>query len=153
MSSESQNSWWGLVANGAVLIGILFVAYELRQNTIATRLDVASSFQSSFSGIEMLIAGNPEFASLLMKERQGEEVSETEQFRLGVFYTNALRQWQFVHFQYLVNALDEDIWRGQRSYFEGLISANNNLVKHWEGSEQHYSPRFNALMEAMAAAK
>jgi hypothetical protein len=57
----------------------------------------------------LLIAGKPEFAELLLKGVAGENISAVEEFRLAAFYTNVLRQWQFIHFQFLTDAIDEEI--------------------------------------------
>ena len=62
-----------ILANVGVLAGILFLAFELRQNTMATRSAAASSIEASFSEAELFIAGNAEFAELLTKGRAGEE--------------------------------------------------------------------------------
>jgi hypothetical protein len=138
-----------LAANIGVLAGVLFLAYELQQNTVATRLEVASNFQSSFTQIELLIAGDAEFAALLTSGREATGVSPADQLRLSAFYTNVLRQWQFVHFQYLVDALDEEIWRGQRAYFVQVLGADSGLRDYWRASRSHYSPRFNQLVQSM----
>ncbi|MBL4571653.1 MAG: hypothetical protein JKY86_01070 [Gammaproteobacteria bacterium] len=149
MNTDKLNHWLTLGANVGVLAGIIFLVYELQQNTLATQLDVASNFQNSFTEIEMLIAGEPEFAELLVKGREGENMSPTDQLRLGVFYTNVLRQWQFVHFQYLSNALDEEIWSGQHAYFDQLLGDDLGLLEHWKMTKAHYGSRFNDLIQSM----
>jgi len=91
------NRWMMLVANIGVLIGILFLVFELRQNTVASRLEAASNFQDTFSEIEFFIAQNPEFAELLDAGRNGRPVSDVDNFRLHVFYVNVLRTWKTAH--------------------------------------------------------
>ncbi len=71
MDSDRLNRWMTLGANIGVLAGIIFLAFELQQNTVATQLEAASNFQDSFSEIELFIAGSPEFAELLRKGRVG----------------------------------------------------------------------------------
>ena len=149
MNLDSTNRWLTLAANVGVLAGIIFLAYEIQQNTAATRLEAAGNFQSSFAEIEMLIAGNPEFAELLRKGREGEEISSTEELRLFVFYSNVLRQWQFTHFQYLSDALDEDIWQGQRAFLAQVIGDDLGLFKDWQLHKRQYSAPFNEVVESI----
>ena len=149
MNLDSTNRWLTLAANVGVLAGIIFLAYEIQQNTAATRLEAAGNFQSSFAEIEMLIAGNPEFAELLRKGREGEEISSAEELRLFVFYSNVLRQWQFTHFQYLSDALDEDIWQGQRAFLAQVIGDDLGLFKHWQLHKRQYSAPFNEVVESI----
>ncbi len=149
MNLDSTNRWLTLAANVGVLAGIIFLAYEIQQNTVASRLEAASNFQGSFAEIEMLIAGNPEFAELLRKGREGEEISSAEELRLFVFYSNVLRQWQFTHFQYLSEALDEDIWRGQRAFLAQVIGDDLGLFNHWQLHKRQYSAAFNEVVESI----
>ena len=149
MNLDSTNRWLTLAANVGVLAGIIFLAYEIQQNTAATRLEAAGNFQSSFAEIELLIAGNPEFAELLRKGREGEEISSAEELRLFVFYGNVLRQWQFTHFQYLSDALDEDIWQGQRAFLAQVIGDDLGLFKHWQLHKRQYSAPFNEVVESI----
>jgi hypothetical protein len=147
---ERTNHWLALAANVGVLAGIIFLAYELQQNTVATQLEATSNFQESFTEIEMLIAGNPEFAELLLKGVAGENISAVEEFRLAAFYTNVLRQWQFIHFQFLTDAIDEEIWHGERSYLASVIAQDIGLFKHWRSSKGNYSRQFNEMIESIS---
>ncbi len=97
----------------------------------------------------MLIAGDSEFAGLLVKGRSGAEMNPEEQFRVAVFYANVLRQWQHVHFQYLSDALDEEIWRGERARFTLILGEDGGLIDHWRLSQSHYSQRFNELIATL----
>jgi hypothetical protein len=153
MKLDTVNNWLTLIANIGVLTGIVFLAYELKQNTVATQLEAASNFNTSFAEIEMLIARDPDFSNLLVKGRTSAAVTPNEEFRLRVFYGNVLRQWQFIHFQFLAGGLDDKIWLGQFAYFTMVISADQGLLKHWETSQNHFSPRFNLLVQSMISAK
>ena len=146
---DSTNRWLTLAANIGVMAGIIFLAVELRQNTVATQLSAADRFQSSFSEIELFIAGSPEFSELLNKGRTGAEVSEPEKLRLMIFYGTVLRQWQINHFQFLSGALDEDIWLGNRDYMAQIFEEDIGLFDRWQTGKSHFSPRFNELIESM----
>jgi hypothetical protein len=146
---DSTNRWLTLVANIGVLAGIIFLAYELQQNTVATQLEAASNFNASFSEIELFIAGNPEFAELLTRGREGEEITGVDQLRLTVFYNQILRQWQFTHFQYLSDAVDEDNWQAQRAFMVEIISGDLGLLNHWRNFKHQYSSAFNSVLESI----
>jgi hypothetical protein len=146
---EWTNSWLTLASNIGVIAGIVFLAYELQQNTVATQLEAATNFQASFTDKELLIAGNPEFADLLGRGVKGEKLTAEEQFRLNAFYTNVLRQWQFIHFQYLTDAIDAEMWRGEREYLTEVIGFDAGLYSHWQTNRKRYSSQFNEMMESI----
>ena len=147
---ERINGWVTLAANIGVLIGILFLIFELQQNTVASRLEAASNFQDSFSEIEFLIAADPEFAALLVKGRNGEAVGDVEQLRLIAFYGNVLRTWQNTHLQYLSGALDEDLWRGSQVRLAVVIKDDRGLFEHWQRSQDQFSPAFNRMISTIS---
>jgi hypothetical protein len=149
MDSNGINRWMTLGANLGVLAGIIFLAFELQQNTVATELEAVSNFQNTFSEIELFVAGNPEFAELLVKSRESEELTPTDHLRLSIFYGNLLFSWQYTHFQYKTGALDEDIWEGSRVKWTRIIGADHGLLNHWQMSKLEFSPAFNAMIESM----
>ncbi len=151
MDSDRLNRWVSLGANIAVLAGILFLAFELQQNTLATQLEAASNFHNSYSEIELLIAGSPEFAALLQKGRRGDELSDTDQFRLSAFYGNVLFQWQFNHFQHSSGALDDQIWEGNRVKWSQIIHEDRGLLSHWRANKLQFGPAFNSMLNSMTS--
>ena len=150
MNLDSMNRWLALVANIGVLAGIIFLAYELQQNTVATQLEAASNFNSSFGDIELFIAGNPEFAELLVRGREGEEITGADQIRLLVFYNQVLRQWQFTHFQYVSGAMDDDNWQAQRAFMGEIVSGDLGLLNHWRKFRHQYNTAFNSVLESIS---
>ena len=149
MNLDTTNRWLTLVANIGVLAGIIFLGYELQQNTVATRVEAASNFNSSFSDIELFIAGNPEFAELLTKGREGTKLNGSDQLRLWVFYNQVLRQWQFTHYQYVSDVFDEENWQAQRAFMLAVMSSDIGLLDHWRQTRSQYNPDFNTVIELL----
>ena len=149
MKLRALNHWLTLAANVGVMVGIVFLAYELQQNTIATQLEAATSFQTSYSDIEVSIYGDQEFAALLVKGREDQPVDGIESLRLQVFHNNVMRHWQTNHLLYVAGALDEDIWSGNREFMKLVLNDNIGLLRHWQMSRRLYSPAFNEMIESI----
>lgn len=148
---DQINRWMMLAANIGVLIGILFLVFELRQNTIASRAEAASNYQDTFSEIELFISRDAEFAALLETGRNGDDLSSVEQFRLTVFYGNVLRTWQNAHFQYGTGSLNKDLWLSSRSRFGTILSEDRGLLEHWSNHQSEFTPAFNTLVTQLVA--
>ncbi len=150
MNLDRLNKWMTLTANVGVLTGIFFLAFELRQNTAASRMEAATIFQDSFSEIEFFIAQSPEFADLLEAGRNGDAINGADKLRLTVFYGNVLRTWQNAHLQYLSGALHEDIWRGSRARLSVVLQQDRGLIDHWRANQSQFSPAFNKLIASLS---
>jgi hypothetical protein len=149
MNPTSWRNIAEILGVGAIVFSLILVAYELRQNTLATELGVATSFESSFGEMELFIAGNPEFAALLLKGIDGEELSSIEQLRLTIFYRRVLRSWQNLHYQYLSGALDESLWLGQQAGNEQTILSDNGLRTAWKANKLRFTDEFNSMIEGI----
>ena len=150
MRFESTSRWLTLLANFGVLLGIVVLVYEIRQNTVATELEVAATFESTLAEAELFIAGDPDFAELLAKGIDGENISRVDQLRLTAFYRRILRSWQFIHYQYLTGALEEYLWLGQREGLRHTFLADQGLRESWRANKGRYSDQFNALIDSFA---
>ena len=153
MTLESIYFIASIAAALGVIASLVFVGLQMRQNTLAIRLDSASQYQASLGNVELFIAQHPEFATLLVKGRTGQELTEAEQLRLWVFYGNVMRTWQNVHHQYLAGALDEVLWQGNRARLDRVLKEDIGLVATWRNDESQYSPEFNQIVNDLLAAQ
>ncbi len=149
MNLDSTNRWLTLATNFGVIAGIAFLALELRQSTIATEVESASYFQSAFTEVEILIAENPEFAELLRKGRDGEEITGADQVRLQAFYRTVIRNWNINLFQYRSGVLNEGLWQGTRALITETFREDSGLYEHWRMHKNQASTDFNELIEEL----
>jgi hypothetical protein len=138
-----------ILANIGVVAGIIFLGYELRQNTVATQLSAASDYEDSLSEVELLIASNPEFANLLQKGIDGDDLTDTELLRLTTFYRRVLRGWQVSYYQNVRGALDDELWHGQVDSYSRTLRKDAGLRSYWEQNKFTFSEGFNDLMSSM----
>ena len=68
------NEWIALLTNIGLLFGIVFLVYELDQNSLNQQMEARFFIAQSFSDFNSSVAENPQLASLLTKA----EGSETE---------------------------------------------------------------------------
>jgi len=113
--SDRLNRWLTLGANLGVLLGIIFLAVELNQNTLQTRLQTSNSFHDTFANVELAIATNNDLIETLVKSQKGEDLSEAEQLRVLVLYRAILRGYQNAYYQALSGVLEPQIWEGEKN--------------------------------------
>ncbi len=85
MNFDKLNQWLSLIANVGVVVGIFFLAMEIRSNTASNRIAIQSAFSTNWVSINGGIAENPELAAVIEKAIVGEELNDVERRQLNHF--------------------------------------------------------------------
>lgn len=88
MKRESLNWWVTLLANLGVLGGLVFVGFEIRQNTAQLRADGAQSITEMVNDMNAGVYSDPSLAEILMRgtqDRTALDAVERERFDLFQF--------------------------------------------------------------------
>lgn len=117
---DKTNKWLTLVANIAVVIGIMFLALELNQNSrmmqTQTRNAITASildfqFDAETSGLRALaVKANEDPSTLTVEESR----------RVAQLYVSNLRLWENIHYQYRNGVFDEDEFNAERNSWRRL---------------------------------
>ena len=78
MNFEKINQWLSLSASVGVVIGIIFLALEIRTNTATNIIAIRSASQTNWVEINGGIAGNRDLAAVIEKAIAGEELDRVE---------------------------------------------------------------------------
>ena len=88
MNFEKLNQWTTLIANIGVVVGIVFLAIELRSNTASNRIAIEAVWSSNWVNINASVAQNLELAITIAKVEDGEVLSRGEEVQVA----NYIRQ-------------------------------------------------------------
>jgi hypothetical protein len=130
------------LANVGVIAGIVFLGYELRQNTVATRMMAAESHLTAANRPNELVVENREFAELIAGANAGDELSPVDVMQLNSLYAIRMRGWQSAFLQYESGTLDEELLRGYDQTVKDLVSGNDLFREFWQESTDRYSHGF-----------
>jgi len=152
MNADKINKWLALVANVAVVAGIVFLVLELNQNSrmmkTQTRNAVTESilnfqFNAETSGLRAIAQrANRDLSSLT--------VDETAQ--VTQLYVSNLRLWESIHYQYRNGVFDEDEFNAERNSWKALGERTPLLRSVYCQLKQGgaLSPAFVAEMDQLA---
>jgi hypothetical protein len=111
MNSSRVNDWLTLIANVAVVGGIVFLGIEIRQNNELLR---SESRQALVTNDVASLAANFQNADVFAKLVSESEMSAEDQLRLSFMFALDLRNREFEYFQYINGLLDEQAWLAYR---------------------------------------
>ena len=126
MNSPKINDWLAIVANIAVVGGIVFLAIEVRQNNELLR---SESRQALVTNDVASLAANFQNADVFAKLVSESEMSAEDQLRLSFMFALDLRNREFEYFQYINGLLDEQTWLAYRHVI--LINHSAGLGRTW----------------------
>lgn len=88
------------LANLGVIAGIVFLAVELNQNNQLLKMEAQATLSGYMQNGWDRIASDPTLVDLFIKDRNGQQLSESEEMRLNSFWMGYLirMEWMFEHF-------------------------------------------------------
>lgn len=137
----------GVLANLAVLVGVLLLVLEIRQNTQALQNEVDVAITSIGTATVHLVADNAELSELLVRARtqQWGEFSPVEQFRVARIFDSLTTRFELQFRLYQRNG--EQLQRSDWVFPEDLLRQQS--FKTWwqlEG-ESNAHPDFRDFMD------
>lgn len=110
MDLDGLNTWLSLIANIGVLLGILFLVFELKQSNRLGRLEAMQTIGDAwlFTGWE--IGGNREMAALLARVSEGaieSDFDSAENYQLFSILWAADHSWEMRFGQLKLGILDQ----------------------------------------------
>jgi len=130
-----------------IIAGIVFLGFELRQNNDLMVSEARATRASIAQDGWGYVIENPDLIDLLIKDRNGEQLTEAEEFRLNGLWMQNLFLNEFSYFE----ARDSTNWAGEARNFEAYPSLRNTWQGSSPGSKQagkdNFDPGFVQFME------
>lgn len=139
-----------LVGAVGVIISLIYLAAQVRQNTAALRASSITRVTDRTAESMGMVATDPELAKLLGKGVAGDsplEPDERIRFELlmGMWFTH----WQGMHRQISVGAIDEELFNAWLPVI--AFYARSPRVSDWLGSSRSaLTPEFRAFLTQVA---
>jgi hypothetical protein len=143
VNKYTLHRWLTLASNIAVLIGVVFVALEIRQNNDLMAAEARFNKVSVSRDAWQAIAENGDYADLLVRARRGEELSETDEYRATAHMMRYL-----VNMDWMYRELPTD--SPERNYMQqSLIASSTNplFLRVWADQKTWFSPGFVEMVE------
>ncbi len=148
MELSQLNEWLTLAANLGVLVGIVFLIVEIRQNTELHKSDSRKALLSN-DQTSLLVA--LDHHDIFHKMSQPEKLSQADQYRLSFIFAIDIRNREFEYFQYQSGSLDENTWKS----YKDLILMNHATERGriwWEKvGREIVNPKFGEMVDQMLA--
>ena len=151
LDTERLNKWLTLGTQIAVLAGIVFLAFEINQNTNMMRTQINQS-RAELSMFEAEAMYNSAYIpEILVKLRQGEPISDVEAERYGHFLRGLHRNMDNQLRQYREGFLPGNIPRSIRQAVMGEIVPISAARDRWSLNKRAFSDEYIAFVDSILA--
>lgn len=127
---ERVQGWITLVANAAILVGIVLVVLELRQNTDHLRLTLRDQINSRLYENNRAVMGENPLPAIEKSVLAPEAMTYSEFRIVDAYLINAVNEWEDRYFLYQADLAEAEEWRNRVdedvAWFFG-----NRFAKNW----------------------
>jgi hypothetical protein len=132
-----------------VVVSLLFVGWEVRQNTRVARAQTRVELTALNNEFLDRVGTDPEFAELWRRAwSEDQEVSESQAFRVELVMLQYLRILENVHLQYQEGLIDRDALDGYGFFgFREQFMAHPRFPMIWDSRRVSFDPEFVSFLE------
>lgn len=132
-----------------VFAGLLLVAYELRQNSIAAQAQTRATLTVIAHDMIKSVM-TPEMIDIRLKRDRGEALNNVEVALLESNITLQLRSAENVFYQHRIGTLSDEEFTGYRNFYKSLF-ADAMTIQRWEQQRDIFSTDFQKEIDDLIA--
>jgi hypothetical protein len=131
-----------LVGIAAIVLSLVLVAYELRQNTTIMRAQTRDAMTEKQMMFTDWVSTNRYTAEVLTMSGQGKlEPGTPEALSFEFFAQGVIREWENSYYQYEQGLFDPEEFAPRINRWRQIVSLRP-MREYWERSHNQFSPRF-----------
>ena len=140
-----------VIGGVAVLIGLVFVGMELRQNTLMQRVTATQALSVNYENAVDALGRDSETACIYVRGIKGlDYLNGIERYRFFVLWFHVLRAGEQLHYYSLEGMVDDRIWRGYERQLEEIFRYPG-VQQYWEIRKAWYSDEFQYFVKNLIA--
>jgi len=153
MNWEAIGAVGELIGAVTVILTLLYLAIQVRQNSQAVKNSAAQALLSELNGSLRMASSDPATArAVILGQTLFDELAEEGRAQFITWIFAWMRTVEQAYFLYVQGYIDEEIWEGHVAHLRQLIHAP--AVKKWWSYRRHfYSVRFQKYIDELAAPK
>lgn len=140
-----------VVGGLAVVIGLVFVGMELRQNTLIERVTATQALSINYENAVDALGKDTETACIYVRGINGlDNLNGIERYRFFVLWFHVLRAAEQLHFYSLEGMVDTRIWRGYERQLDEIFRLSG-VQQYWQLRKDWYSDEFQRFADEIIA--
>ncbi len=136
-----------ILGAAGVIVTLIYLARQIRQNTRATRLSTSHSIATAARDWNRPLLLDPELAwTFQVGTEDPSRLDEKEHARFIELCFSLLRMFEDAHYQYHNGALDRDVWKGYEKLYAAYAKAPG-FQMYWKERKETFRPEFREYID------
>jgi len=148
VDTDRLNRWLTLLANFAVLVGLVVLIVEIRQNTDIARAQTRAQISQGLTEGLLDRNDNQEYLEIILKGNRNEELSDVERYQYDRARNARLNYWDNMVYQHRMGLYDDEEFLVQMNVVRRIISSSPGIRDHYCRFRSTISTEFAAEVEA-----
>ena len=146
---------WGalgeILGGVAIIISLIYVGIQIRQNTMAQRLDTSHRISEDLADVYLFPSGSEEMARIFIDGMTGEaQLEGPDHMRFYGYLHKFFRTMENAHYQYRHGALEWPAYEGVTRQFQFIVSTTGGQ-RYWRERSHWYNDEFSAFVDELIA--
>lgn len=136
-----------MVGGIAVVVSLLYLAIQIRQNTRAIRSSSFHGVTDSFNQINNLLAHDEALARIFRIGLEDlEALSDDERIRFSFMFMSPFRVFETIYFQRTSGTVDPRLWDAEKRSMQFLLSGPGSRA-WWHANPLSFTAEFRSFIE------
>lgn len=146
---------WGalgeLIGGVAIIVSLLYVGAQVKQNTKAERASAAQAFVDIHAQLVLHISGNKVFRDIYWRGLGGlSALQGNETAAFGAWCIQTFRAWESFYFQWKEGVFEDELWAGWQRQFTDLFGYPG-IQELWAVRRHQFNDEFCELVDNLIA--
>lgn len=138
-----------------VVLGLIFVGLEMRQNTLAIRGQTRNAMAENameYLGWQVTSGGSLPEVEAKLRLSGLDQLTEAEWIQFGAFIGAQMREWENSHYQNKVGLFSEAEYEARKGVWRERLTTNASRAAYrrlWLGARERFAPDFRKEIDAI----
>lgn len=148
---KKVENWVNVAASIGVILGILFLGLEIRQNTEMMHSQARDSITEKQMMYSEWVTTEPDMAeAIAVAGSNPENMTAAQRVMFGYFLAGVWREWENSYYQYQRGLFESEEFEPRMLRWRSQMQSVAARVQ-WEGNRQWYAPGFRQIVDDMVA--
>ena len=136
-----------IIAAIAMIASLIFVGFQLRQNTEQVRIASVQTYYDISTGHLVYMINRPELVEIFLKGFANlDKLTVIERTRLYALYSQITKGYQVLQYQHSKKVLDTELWESAQNHLADIL-VSDTYLEFWKTRKHHYNIKFQEYID------